>query len=147
MKKTICFRTKYGWINASEEDNIITVIAFGKINNKGSSSSLNLFKKQMKEYLKGKKVSWNFKYKVNGSVAQKKIWSELKKIPYGKTRSYGYIAKKLNTSPRYVGKVCGQNKHLIVIPCHRVIRNDGTLGGFSSIGGLSLKQQLLELEK
>ena len=52
MKKTICFRTKYGWINASEEDSIITVIAFGKINNKGSSSSLNLFKKQMKEYLK-----------------------------------------------------------------------------------------------
>ena len=123
------------------------MIAFGKINNKGSSSSLNLFKKQMKEYLKGKKVSWNFKYKVNGSVVQKKIWSELKKIPYGKTRSYGYIAKKLNTSPRYVGKVCGQNKHLIVVPCHRVIRNDGTLGGFSSIGGLSLKQQLLELEK
>ena len=77
MKKTICFRTKYGWINASEEDSIITMIAFGKINNKGSSSSLNLFKKQMKEYLKGKKVSWNFKYKVNGSVAQKKIWSEL----------------------------------------------------------------------
>ena len=48
---------------------------------------------------------------------------------------------------RYVGKVCGQNKHLIVVPCHRVIRNDGTLGGFSSIGGLILKQQLLELEK
>ena len=101
----------------------------------------------MKEYIKGKKVSWKFKYKINGSITQKKIWSELKKIPYGKTRSYGYIAKKLNTSPRYVGKVCGQNKHLIVVPCHRVIRNDGTLGGFSSIGGLILKQQLLELEK
>ena len=93
---------------------------------------------------KGKKVSWNFKYKVNGSVAQKKIWSELKKIPYGKTRSYGYIAKKLNTSPRYVGKVCGQNKHLIVIPCHRVIGSNQSLTGFS--GGLDNKAFLLRHE-
>ena len=147
MKKVICFKTKYGWINATEQSSFITSISFGKIKNKSTSKLLKLFQKQMKEYIKGKKISWKFKYKINGSIKQKKIWSELKKIPYGKTRSYGYIAKKLNTSPRYVGKVCGQNKHLIVVPCHRVIRNDGTLGGFSSIGGLILKQQLLELEK
>ena len=147
MEKAICFKTKYGWINATEKSSFITSISFGKIKNKGTSELLNLFQRQMKEYIKGKKISWKFKYKTNGSITQKKIWSELKKIPYGKTRSYGYIAKKLNTSPRYVGKVCGQNKHLIVVPCHRVIRNDGTLGGFSSIGGLILKQQLLELEK
>ncbi len=147
MKKVICFKTKYGWINATEQSSFITSISFGKIKNKSTSKLLKLFQKQMKEYIKGKKISWKFKYKINGSIKQKKIWSELKKIPYGKTRSYGYIAKKLNTSPRYVGKVCGQNKHLIVVPCHRVIRNDGSLGGFSSIGGLILKQQLLELEK
>ena len=147
MEKAICFKTKYGWINATEKSRFITSISFGKIKNKGTSELLNLFQRQMKEYIKGKKISWKFKYKINGCITLKKIWSELKKIPYGKTRSYGYIAKKLNTSPRYVGKVCGQNKHLIVVPCHRVIRNDGTLGGFSSIGGLILKQQLLELEK
>ena len=84
---------------------------------------------------------------MQGNKKQVKIWNELKKIKFGKTKSYGEIAKKFNFSPRYVGKVCGQNKHLIVVPCHRVIRNDGTLGGFSSIGGLILKQQLLELEK
>ena len=147
MNKVICFKTKYGWINATEQSSFITSISFGKIKNKSTSKLLKLFQKQMKEYIKGKKISLKFKYKINGSIKQKKIWSELKKIPYGKTRSYGYIAKKLNTSPRYVGKVCGQNKHLIVVPCHRVIRNDGSLGGFSSIGGLILKQQLLELEK
>jgi len=147
VEKAICFKTQYGWINATEKGGFITAISFGKIKNKGTSKLLNLFQRQMKEYIKGKKISWKFKYKISGSITQKKIWSELKKIPYGKTRSYGYIAKKFNTSPRYVGKVCGQNKHLIVVPCHRVIRNDGTLGGFSSIGGLILKQQLLELEK
>ena len=69
------------------------------------------------------------------------------KIPYGSTKSYGEIAKKIKTSPRYVGNVCGQNKHLIVIPCHRVIRSDGNLGGFSSRGGIKLKKKLLLLEK
>ena len=77
---------------------------------------------------------------------QKKIWNILKKIPKGKTLSYRRIAKKLKVSPRYVGKVCGQNKHVLAIPCHRVIKSDGSLGGFSSIGGVSLKQKLLDFE-
>ena len=79
--------------------------------------------------------------------SSKKIWKELKKIPYGKTKSYGEIAKIVKTSPRYVGKVCGQNKHLLAIPCHRVIRTDGTMGGFSGTGGLKLKKRLLILEQ
>ena len=78
---------------------------------------------------------------------QKKIWNELKKIPKGKTKSYGNIAKKLKISPRYVGRVCGENKHVLIIPCHRVIRSDGTLGGFSAPEGVKLKQRLLEFEK
>ena len=89
----------------------------------------------------------NCKILLKGNSTQKKIWKELKKIPYGKTKSYGEIAKKVKTSPRYVGNVCGQNKHLLVIPCHRVIRSDGDLGGFSSSGGLALKKRLLNLEQ
>ena len=83
---------------------------------------------------------------MEGSDLQIKIWKELKKIPYGKTKSYGEIAKKVKTSPRYVGNVCGQNKHILIVPCHRVIRTDGSLGGFSSRGGLSLKKRLLDME-
>ena len=78
---------------------------------------------------------------------QKKIWSELKTIKKGKTKTYGEIARKLNISPRYVGKVCGQNKHVIVIPCHRVIRSDGSMGGFSARAGISLKKKLLDFEE
>ena len=84
---------------------------------------------------------------IDGSNLQKKIWGELKKIPYGKTKTYGEIAKKLNTSPRYVGNVCGQNKHLLIIPCHRVVRSDGSLGGFSGLGGIKLKSKLINMEK
>lgn len=47
------------------------------------------------------------------------------------------LQKKFNTSPRYVGNVCGLNQHLLVVPCHRVVRSDGTLGGFSSMLVLS----------
>ena len=83
---------------------------------------------------------------MEGSNLQIKIWKELIKIPYGKTKSYGEIAKIVKTSPRYVGNVCGQNKHILIVPCHRVIRTDGSLGGFSSSGGLSLKKRLLNME-
>ena len=70
----------------------------------------------------------------------------MKKIRNGKTRTYGEIAKKLRISPRYVGKVCGENMHVILIPCHRVIRSDGKIGGFSAKGGTTLKKKLLDLE-
>ena len=58
-----------------------------------------------------------------------------------------WLAKKIKTSPRYVGNVCGQNKYLIAVPCHRVIKSDGSAGGFSSSGGVKLKKKLLEFEK
>ena len=77
---------------------------------------------------------------------QIKIWNELSKIKYGQTKSYSEIAKKIKTSPRYVGNVCGQNNLLFIIPCHRVIKSDGSLGGFSGLGGIKLKKKLLNLE-
>jgi O-6-methylguanine DNA methyltransferase len=82
-----------------------------------------------------------------GNKIQKKIWAELKNIKIGHTKSYGAIAKKYKLSPRYIGKICSQNKLLLLVPCHRVIRTDGTLGGFTSMGGVKLKKKLLEFEK
>ena len=96
-----------------------------------------------------KEKSSNIKvpYKLSGNKIQKKIWLELKKIKKGKTKSYGKIAKKYKLSPRHIGKICGQNKLVLLIPCHRVIRTDGSLGGFTSVGGIKLKKKLLEFEK
>jgi methylated-DNA-[protein]-cysteine S-methyltransferase len=84
---------------------------------------------------------------MKGTKLQIRIWKELQKIPYGQTKSYGDIAKIVKTSPRYVGNVCGQNNHLLLVPCHRVVRSDGNLGGFSGLGGLTLKKRLLDLEQ
>ena len=149
MKKSITFRTKYGWISAFEEKGKITEIKFLKTKTKniGTSQILQKLRGKIKSYFSNKIISFNLPLDIRGSILQKKIWKELKKIPYGKTKSYGEIAKIVKTSPRYVGNVCGQNKHLLLIPCHRVIRTDGTLGGFSGTGGLTLKKRLLKLEK
>ena len=83
---------------------------------------------------------------IKGNAIQKKVWRELTKIKIGKTKSYGEIAKKFKLSPRHVGKICGQNKIPLAIPCHRVIRTDGTMGGFSSSGVIILKKKLLNFE-
>ena len=146
MKNTISFKSKFGWISASEKNNKILSVSFVKTNNKGKSILLNKLKKNLINYFFKKTKKINPNILLEGSKLQIKIWKELIKIPYGKTKSYGEIAKIVKTSPRYVGNVCGQNKHLLIVPCHRVIRTDGSLGGFSSRGGLSLKKRLLSME-
>jgi len=147
VKNIISFKSKYGWISASEKNNKILSISFARYKNKGKSTTLKRLKKNISDYFLKKTKKLNHNILLEGSILQIKIWKELIKIPYGKTKSYGEIAKIVKTSPRYVGNVCGQNKHLLIVPCHRVIRTDGSLGGFSSSGGLSLKKRLLHLEQ
>ena len=146
MKNTISFKSRFGWVSASEKNNKILSISFAKSSNRGKSILLNKLKKNLNNYFSRKTKKINSNILMEGSNLQIKIWKELIKIPYGKTKSYGEIAKIVKTSPRYVGNVCGQNKHILIVPCHRVIRADGSLGGFSSSGGLSLKKRLLNME-
>ena len=147
MIKQISIKTKFGWISAFEQNGKIFRVKFGKSKNKSTSKNLKRFKLSLNNFLSKKNKFLKFNILVEGSVIQKKIWNELKKIKFGKTKSYGAIAKKYNLSPRHVGKICAQNKIPLVIPCHRVIRSDGSLGGFSAIGGITLKKRLLEFEK
>jgi len=144
---TLSFNSSIGWITLSEENSLITSVKFGKKKNKGKNAVLIKLKKQIIEFIKGKRKKFSVKLNIEGSALQKKIWKQLSKISYGTTKTYRDIAKVLRTSPRYVGNVCGQNNHLLVIPCHRVVRSDGTLGGFSGLGGIKLKKKLLQLEQ
>ena len=147
MKNTISFNTKFGWISATEINNKITKIQFCREKVLGKKSkNLKTIKKKITSFFKKKTNKLDAKILFNGNPIQKKIWRELKKIKKGKVKTYGEIAKKLKISPRYVGRVCGENNHLLVVPCHRIIRSDKTLGGFSSPGGIKLKRKLLEFE-
>ena len=146
MINILSFKTVFGWITITEDNRKLLSVRFGKKKNFGKSNYLNKIKKQIIDYSSGKLKKFNISILVEGSRLQKRIWKELKEIPYGKTKSYGEIAKKVNTSPRYVGNVCGKNNHLLIIPCHRVVRSDGSLGGFSGLGGINLKKKLILME-
>ena len=86
--------------------------------------------------------------KLNGTKFQISVWKEIKKIPKGQTKTYKDIALALKKpkSSRAVANACGKNPLLIEIPCHRVIRSDGKLGGYSGKGGMSQKRKLLKEE-
>lgn len=102
--------------------------------------------KQLEEYFAGKRTDFDLPFDIEGTAFQKQVWKALSKIPYGKTVSYSDIAKKINNpkAVRAVGSANGKNPLCIIIPCHRVIAADGTLGGYSS--GLHIKTKLLALE-
>ncbi len=100
------------------------------------------------EYFRGKRVDFaslplDF---LSGTPYQRKVWLETRKIPYGQTETYKSLAHKLDHKGyRSVGQALSKNPLLIVIPCHRVVGSDGSLGGFSA--GLKLKEGLLRLER
>jgi O-6-methylguanine DNA methyltransferase len=83
----------------------------------------------------------------SGTRFQRHVWRAMARIPHGQTRSYAWIAQKLRKpgSTRAVGAACGANPVPLIVPCHRVVRADGSLGGFS--GGLHWKKRLLKLER
>ena len=147
MLRQISIKTKFGWISAFEKKDRIIKVKFGKHINKSVSNNLKKFKVNLNKFLTGKSKFIKSNFFIEGNSIQKKVWGELKKIKFGKTKTYGEIAKKYKLSPRHVGKICGQNKIILFIPCHRVVRSDGNIGGFSGPGGITLKKKLLNFEK
>ena len=85
---------------------------------------------------------------IKGTDFQVLVWKEILKIPYGETRTYKEIAQAIGkpNSSRAVANACGKNPYAPDIPCHRVIRSDGKLGGYSGIGGVKMKEKLLNIE-
>lgn len=120
---------------------------------KNNIDIFNLTKSWFDRYFNKEKPEINeLPLSLSGTEFQKAVWQELCKIPYGKTTTYGEIAKHIalsgnlaSMSAQAVGGAVGANKFLIIIPCHRVIGKNGKLTGFA--GGLEMKAQLLELEK
>ena len=143
----LSFKTKLGFISVIENEGYITNIAFRKITKQKSTAQLLKVKNQIKQFFNKKIKKFTFKTKANGSKTQLKVWNEIKKVHYAKTVSYNFISKRTKINPRHVGRICGQNRLLLFIPCHRVIRSDGLLGGFSAKRGVKLKSKILKIEK
>ena len=103
-------------------------------------------KKQLDEYINGKRRTFNFPFAVLGSELQNDVCNALMRIPYGETRTYKEIATDVGrpTAVRAVASAIGRNPIAIVIPCHRVIGSDGRMRGFA--GGIPFKEYLLGVE-
>lgn len=102
--------------------------------------------RQLKAYFAGKLKDFDLPLAPQGTAFQLQVWKALRTIPYGKTWSYGELARRIRRpdAQRAVGAANGQNPIPVIVPCHRVIGADGSLTGFG--GGLPIKQKLLALE-
>ncbi len=166
MTETIhysCLNPPFGPVFVAKTVKGICFINLSKISEAGFQSLLRKkFKKEpirddeklksvlneMRNYFSGNQV--NFKSLLDlriGTVFQRKVWDKISKIPHGELRTYKWIASEIGNinAVRAVGNAVGKNPVPPIIPCHRVIRTDGKLGGFSS--GIPLKKWLLKLEK
>lgn len=101
---------------------------------------------QLQEYFRGNRIRFELPFSLRGTPFQQRVWAELARIPYGKTWSYQELAKRVGSpaAVRAVGSANARNPVCIFIPCHRVVRSSGELGGYA--GGVENKARLLELE-
>ncbi|WP_339633070.1 methylated-DNA--[protein]-cysteine S-methyltransferase [uncultured Sneathiella sp.] len=138
-----------GDLTVTEEDGVIISLDWGWVPAEWQSTTPLLEKAvdQLNQYFDGDIGDFDLPLAPPGTDFQKKVWSEMLKIPAGKTKSYGEIAKALNSAAQPVGTACGANPIPIIIPCHRVLAAGGKMGGYSGLGGLETKTALLRLEK
>lgn len=109
---------------------------------------LDAAQEQLEQYFAGTRQEFDLPLASDGTEFQRKVWGELRRIPFGQTASYGEIAQRLGYEPgisRAVGAANGANPLPIIVPCHRVVGSDGTLTGYS--GGIERKTTLLALEQ
>ena len=141
-------KTPLGIAKITGDEKGISVIS---ISDEGdSSSTIPVFLQesvaQLNDYFEGKRTDFSFKLNPSDTAFQQKVWVALLEIPFGQTVSYLELSKKLGDGKaiRAVASANGKNPLWIVVPCHRVIGNDGSLTGYA--GGLWRKNWLLELE-
>lgn len=102
---------------------------------------------QLKAYFAGERTDFDLPLRLSGTPFQRRVWQELRQIPYGETISYGELAERVGNpaASRAVGMANGRNPVGIIVPCHRVVGANGSLTGYG--GGLGRKEQLLALER
>lgn len=151
MSHTVWMETPLGLIEITETDGSITEVSLAKdapkITAGWSTPLLKEAKKQITEYLEGKRKIFDLPLDARGTEFQKTVWQALRDIPYGETRSYAQVAEMIGRpgASRAVGMANRKNPILILTPCHRVVGRNGGLVGYAA--GLPAKEKLLDLER
>ena len=142
----ISFLSQVGWITVFEKSKKIISVEWGQAKNHPETPLLAEARRQLTEYFNKERKKFTIPLELTGTNFQKSVWYNISKIPYGKTNTYGEIAKKLNSAARAIGNACGKNPIPIFIPCHRVMGSNNKLTGFSGGSGIKTKEALLHLE-
>lgn len=153
MEKTTYYTSPFGAIKITFTDEYITSLSFvsGKKNALTMTrkpACLQNVEKALDQYFKTGKSDFSaVDFSVEGSNLQLSVWKALLSVKSGKTASYSDIAQKIgkDTAVRAVASAVAKNPLLLIIPCHRIVRNDGSIGQYS--GGEKIKKQLLDLEQ
>jgi methylated-DNA-[protein]-cysteine S-methyltransferase len=135
-----------GDLTISEEDGVIVSIDWGWSSLQGDSALLRRAKAQLDDYFDGQRQNFDLPLAPSGTAFQKRVLQAMRNIPFGATRTYGDLARTLDSAPRAIGQACGRNTIPILIPCHRVLGSQGSIGGYSGGQGLETKRSLLRLE-
>lgn len=151
MKQGLFVDTPLGRVGLAEQDGAITNLFFqGTVQPEsyelGSTPLLERARLQLLEYLAGRRQSFDLPLEPQGTLFQRQVWQALARIPYGQTRSYGWLARQVGRpqAARAVGQANSRNPISILLPCHRVVGAQGALTGYA--GGLERKKMLLRLE-
>ena len=165
-----CFESSFGWVGVAKSDQGLTRVTFGaptesaikdRLRN-GSHGKRGLYPltrnaldpellkaaELLTKYFNGVPVDFDIELDLGaGTPFQQRVWETALRIPYGTVQSYGWIAGEIDNpnAMRAVGAAMGANPLAIIVPCHRVVRSDGGLGGYA--GGLHWKQRLLAMER
>ncbi len=135
-----------GDLTISSDDGALVALDWGWARDQASDDLLERAKSQLDAYFDGKAETFDLPLAPAGTDFQQRVWTVMNSISYGKTMSYGEIAKALNSAARAVGMACGANPIPIIIPCHRVLAVN-SMGGYSGEGGVETKVALLRLER
>jgi len=163
MVRAIVFRSSWGWVGIAESGQGICTVSLPKMTRREAERSLRKAagsmtigratgglrqaREQLRLYLSGRRRTFSLPVDVRqGTPFQQRVWRVLGRLPYASLRSYRWVASRVG-GPQYaraVGNAVGANPIPIIIPCHRIVAHDVSLGGFS--GGLAMKRRLLTLE-
>lgn len=144
----LSLHTPLGDLTLSEEDGAIVALDWGRGRDQDPTPLLLRARDQLQDYFDGTRTAFDLPLAPHGTAFRRKVWDALCTIPAGQTRSYLDIARQVGCrAPRAIGQANGANPIPILIPCHRVVAADGTLGGYSGGEGEATKRYLLDLER
>lgn len=144
----LSLHTPLGELTLSEEDGAIVALDWGRGRDQAETPLLKRARDQLQDYFDGKRTDFDLPLAPHGTAFQRKVWDALCTIPAGETRTYADIARQVGCrAARAIGQANGSNPIPILIPCHRVVAADGSLGGYSGGEGPATKRYLLDLER